>query len=339
MEWVETTGRSIDEAKDAALDQLGVDEQDAEFEVIEDAKLGLFGRIRSEARVRARVRPTRPRAKDEGRDKRRRSGGQGRGAGVGASAGSEGGGGRGSRSESGAATGGGRAAAVDDAVGASTAVGASQDDELSSGPSTSNGGGNGGGRNSSRSGRERSNGGRGRRPAGRGDEGSAAPRVADDGGAEMDVPLAEQAEEARTFLQGLVERFGARGDVEIAEIDEDTVELRVTGEDLGLLIGPKGQTLAAIQELTRSAVQRRPGGGRLLVDVSGYRQKRRVALEAFTRQQVERVLESGNRLVLEPMAPADRKVVHDTVNTIDGVITTSQGEEPNRRVVIMPEQG
>ena len=155
----------------------------------------------------------------------------------------------------------------------------------------------------------------------------------------MDVPLAEQADEGRTFLLGLVERFGAQGDVEIVEIDEDTVELRVTGQDLGLLIGPKGQTLAAIQDLTRSAVQRRPGGGRLLVDVAGYRQKRRVALEAFTRQQVERVLDGGTQLVLEPMAPADRKVVHDTVNSIDGVMTTSQGEEPNRRVVIMPEEG
>src|SRR3954447_24203528 len=85
VEWVETTGRSIEEAKDAALDQLGVDEQDAEFEVIEDAKLGLFGRIRSEARVRARVRPTRPRAKDEGRERRRRGSGGGGGSSGGGS--------------------------------------------------------------------------------------------------------------------------------------------------------------------------------------------------------------------------------------------------------------
>ena len=62
-----------------------------------------------------------------------------------------------------------------------------------------------------------------------------------------------------------------------------------------------------------------------------------MALEAFTRQQVERVQSTGTRLVLEPMSPADRKVVHDTVNTIDGVSTTSEGEEPRRRVVIMPD--
>ncbi|MGK2958188.1 MAG: Jag N-terminal domain-containing protein, partial [Acidimicrobiales bacterium] len=72
MEWVETTGRTIEEAKDAALDQLGVDEDDAEFEILEEPKSGLFGRIRQEARIRARVRPATPRAKTERRDRGKR---------------------------------------------------------------------------------------------------------------------------------------------------------------------------------------------------------------------------------------------------------------------------
>src|ERR1700741_3402124 len=72
MEWVETTGRTIEEAKGAALDQLGVDEHDAEFEIVEEPKFGLFGRLRAEARVRARVRPTTPRPKDDRRDRRKR---------------------------------------------------------------------------------------------------------------------------------------------------------------------------------------------------------------------------------------------------------------------------
>ena len=72
MEWVETTGRTVEEAKDAALDQLGVDEHDAEFELVEEPKFGLFGRLRAEARVRARVRPTTPRPKDDRRDRRKR---------------------------------------------------------------------------------------------------------------------------------------------------------------------------------------------------------------------------------------------------------------------------
>src|SRR5579862_9312268 len=72
MEWVETTGRSVEEAKEAALDQLGVDEQDAEFEIVEEPRFGLFGRLRAEARVRARVRPTKPRPKEERRERRGR---------------------------------------------------------------------------------------------------------------------------------------------------------------------------------------------------------------------------------------------------------------------------
>src|SRR5215831_2163758 len=72
MEWVETTGRTVEEAKELALDQLGVDEDDAEFEIVEEPRPGLFGRVRGEARVRARVRPTQPRPKVDRRDRRRR---------------------------------------------------------------------------------------------------------------------------------------------------------------------------------------------------------------------------------------------------------------------------
>ena len=89
MEWVETTGRTVEDAKEAALDQLGVDESDAEFEVLEEARAGLFGRLRGEARVRARVRPTAPRAKDDRRDRRRRTRTNGEGREGSARAGSE----------------------------------------------------------------------------------------------------------------------------------------------------------------------------------------------------------------------------------------------------------
>jgi spoIIIJ-associated protein len=75
----------------------------------------------------------------------------------------------------------------------------------------------------------------------------------------------------------------------------------------------------------------------VLVDVAGYRQKRRAALERFARQVAEEVRESGNEQQLEPMTPPDRKVIHDTVNAIDGVATRSEGLEPQRRVVVAPE--
>lgn len=154
-----------------------------------------------------------------------------------------------------------------------------------------------------------------------------------------DVPLAQQAVVAREFLVGLVEQFGVAAEVSTNEIDDETVELAITGADLGLMVGPRGSTLASIQDLARTVVQRQTGGrnGRLLVDVGGYRQARRTALERFTHQVAEQVIETGRPRVLEPMSPADRKVVHDTANEITGVSTTSEGEEPRRRVVIVPD--
>lgn len=146
-------------------------------------------------------------------------------------------------------------------------------------------------------------------------------------------------EVAETFLNGLVEAFGRGARLERRVLEEDTTEIAVEGDDLGLLIGQRGQTLSAVQELARTVVQRKAPGhtGRLVVDVAGYRRARRDALERFTRQVAEQVKETGVARVLEPMPPADRKVVHDTANTIDGVTTTSEGEEPRRHVVIVPE--
>jgi spoIIIJ-associated protein len=274
VEWVEVTAKTIEEAKDAALDQLGVDEADAEFEVIEPPKGGLFGRLRSEARVRARVLPTAPRPKVDRRERRRQGGSRDRGNGGG----------------------GGRRPA-----------------EAGRGPS----------QESSASGAAR--------PA----------RSKPDQGAEMtsDAPEVDGAEVAETFVRGLFDTFGSTYRVERRQVDDETVEIAVEGEDLGLLIGQRGQTLSAVQELARTVVQRRAAGyhGRVVVDVSGYRRHRREALERFTRSVAEQVLGSGVPRVLEPMPPADRKVVHDTVNTIDGVVTSSEGEEPRRRVVISPE--
>ena len=155
---------------------------------------------------------------------------------------------------------------------------------------------------------------------------------------DQDVPLLEQADVARQFLVGLLTAFQVDGDVEVRAVDDDTVELAVDAQEPGLLIGPGGATLTALQEVTRTVVQRQTGGrnGRLLVDVGGYRQKRKAALERFIRGVAAEVKSSGVRKVLEPMHAADRKVVHDTVNELDGVSTTSEGEEPRRRVVISP---
>jgi spoIIIJ-associated protein len=146
-----------------------------------------------------------------------------------------------------------------------------------------------------------------------------------------EIPVEEQTEAAR----GLVDAFGVKAVVS-SRLDDEILLVEVEGQNLGLLVGPKGATLHAIEELVRTVVQRQTGGHgmRLHVDVSGYRAKRREALAEFTRGLVERVLESGREQVLDPMPPPDRKVVHDTVAEIDGVETASEGEEPRRRVVI-----
>ncbi len=118
------------------------------------------------------------------------------------------------------------------------------------------------------------------------------------------------------------------------------MELGVEGADLGLLIGPKGQTLTAVHELSRTVLQRRATGrhvGRVRIDIGGYRQRRQEALARFVRQQAEEVVAQGVSRSLEPMNAVDRKVVHDTINEIEGVSTLSEGIDPNRRVVIVVE--
>jgi spoIIIJ-associated protein len=154
---------------------------------------------------------------------------------------------------------------------------------------------------------------------------------------ESDVPIEEQAAAAVRFTQGLVDAFdlGARAS---SVIDDDVVVVDVTGDNLGLLVGPKGATLQAIEELVRTVVQRQTDGHgvRIHVDVAGYRAKRRAALADFTRTLAEKVLETGRAQALEPMSASDRKVVHDTAGEIDGITTVSEGEDPRRRVVLRP---
>jgi spoIIIJ-associated protein len=293
MEWIVTTGRTVEEALDAALDELGVDEEDVEYEVLEEPKTGFLGRLgSSEGRIRARVKPL-SREKPGERQRRR---------------------GRGSsrpRSSNGASGSGNGGASRQPAAEGAT----------SSSRRRRGGGGGGGG--------SRNQGGAGSRD--REQQGSNVDTI------ESDVPVEEQAEAAERFTQGLVDAFdmGARAK---SVIDDDVVVVEVTGENLGLLVGPKGATLHAIEELVRTVVQRQTDGHgvRIHVDVAGYRAKRRAALADFTRNLAEKVLETGRPQALEPMSASDRKVVHDTASEIDGITTVSEGEDPRRRVVLHP---
>ena len=276
MEWVETTGRTIEEAKNIALDQLGVAEDDADFEVVEEPKPGLFGRTRGEARVRARVRPTSPRGKGGERRERNSRG-------------------RNNKGRSGESSNGRREGGRD--------------------------GGRDGGRNENRSQKRE-------RPA-------REPREDRPPREKVDVDPAAVAESAVSFLSGLVTAFGLKADV-VVNREETELDVQVNGDELGLLVGPRGTTLLAIQDLTRVASQRRLGDQdtRLRVDVAGYRERRKEALGRFALKVAEEVKESGSARVLEPMASADRKIVHDALLDVDGIVTRSTGEEPRRRVVV-----
>lgn len=279
MRSVETTGKTIEDAKREALDQLGVAEDDAEFEVLDEPSAGLFGRVRGEARVRAWVRPTTPRGKTERNDRRRSSN------------------------------------------------------------TRSSGDGNGRGDRNGRGGRDGRNGERSERR----DRPARAPRAErperDDEDRAPREPVDPNlvTEAASEFLKGLVTAFGVTADVLIERTD-DEIDARVDGEELGLMVGPRGSTLLAIQDLTRVASQRRLGDQetRLRVDIAGYRERRREALSRFALKVAEDVKETGESRVLEPMPSADRKVVHDTLVEVDGVQTRSEGEEPRRRIVVEP---
>jgi spoIIIJ-associated protein len=326
VEWVEVAAKTVDEATESALDQLGVAVGDAEVIVLAEPKAGLFGRTRGEARVRARVRPVGPRPKRERRPRpdRERSGNRSQGSGNGNRQGAP-------RTE-------GRTD--------------SRSENRTEGASAANGSGERTGSGTSRSARRRRN----RSQAGGGSpensqtkSTTAAQRTGEQSKQRSSEPketvemaegmtLEEQGEVGRAFLAGLLSEYGMEATVETRTIDEETIEVAAKGEELGLLVGPRGSTLAALQDVTRAVVQRQCPSrtDRILVDVAGYREKRSAALKRFSTQIAEEVIASGEEKALESMSPADRKAVHDAVNEIDGVVTRSEGEDPNRYIVIAP---
>ncbi len=308
MEWVETTGKTVEEAKEMALDQLGVHEEDAEFDVLEEPKAGLFGRVRGEARVRARVRPAQVRQKLDRRD-RKRTADKADKADKTDKADKPEKADKGERAET--------ADSADTAEAAPAARAAKPRAAKAAGTRVP----------------------RERKPAAKApvDGAVATTEKQHQQSGEQAVDARQVGEEASRFMSGLVEAFGATGTVELVE-DGDDLEVRVHGQELGLLVGPRGTTLQAVQDLARVASQRRLGDHdtRLRIDIGGYRERRRVALGQFATQMADEVKVSGVARVLEPMSSADRKVIHDTLSEVDGIATRSEGDDPYRRVIIAP---
>jgi len=148
--------------------------------------------------------------------------------------------------------------------------------------------------------------------------------------------LAMAQEDALDFIEGLLEAMDVDGEA-TAEIRDRRVYVSVEGQEAAILIGHHGQTLDAIQELLRSAVQRQVRARVwVTLDVQGYRERRKEALRERAREMAARALDEGE-MELEPMNAFERKIVHDAVGEITGVTSFSEGEEPYRRVVIAPD--
>ncbi|HJV05108.1 MAG TPA: RNA-binding cell elongation regulator Jag/EloR [Actinomycetota bacterium] len=153
----------------------------------------------------------------------------------------------------------------------------------------------------------------------------------------------EQADLAEDFLRGLLERMGLDAEVDSGYVD-GTMYVDVFGAEdpdaMGLLIGRHGQTLDALQEIVRSTVQRATGERcRVMVDVEDYRKRRRSQLAQRARSAAAKVRRTGRPERMEPMTSYERKIVHDAVAEVDGVDSSSEGEDPDRRVVIRRRRG
>ncbi len=154
------------------------------------------------------------------------------------------------------------------------------------------------------------------------------------------MPLKEQEDAVIDFLEGVIASFQIEASAS-TRMEEERIIGSIDGDDIGLLIGPKAGTLLALQDITRTVVQRHASGrktNRLSVDVGGYREKRKASLVAFTQKQAELVKENSEKVELEPMGAADRKIVHDAAAEISGITSSSDGEEPRRYVVLQPSE-
>jgi spoIIIJ-associated protein len=149
--------------------------------------------------------------------------------------------------------------------------------------------------------------------------------------------LVREGDIAADYLERLLDIVDYDGDIDL-DVENDRAVVAIVGGDLQSLVGAHGETLDALQELTRLAVQQQTGvRSRLMLDVSGHRQARRAELQKLAADTAARALEAGEPVRLAPMNPFERKVVHDAVAAA-GQRSESEGEEPNRRVVVYPAQ-
>lgn len=299
MEWIETTASTVEEARELALDQLGVDESEAEFEVIEEPKTGLFGRTRGLARVRVRIVPKAPRPKADRKRRPKKRGDDKASEGTGSDTSDAA-----SSKEDAPAKAYRKSADRSPAAAGNASASKSDDGEGSDRP---------------------------RKTAGRGRSNDRQKEPMDE---------AEQISAVEGFLTDLAKAFDLQVSVE-SEFDDGDLRANVIGDGLGLLVGPRLATLDAIQEIARTSLQRQAAGreyARVTVDVSGIRKRRSEALAEFVEDAAKQVREDNVTVIFEVMSSVDRKQVHDTASSLEGVRSGSEGEDPRRRVALKPAE-
>ena len=159
------------------------------------------------------------------------------------------------------------------------------------------------------------------------------------GGTPAVVKVSYACEESKTeklesFLTGLFERMGVQAAIDIQEGEDNVLSVNLSGENMGALIGRRGETLDAIQQLTSYAVNRNGNRVRIQLDAEGYREKREQSLRHLARKVAGKVVRYRRSVTLEPMNAYERHVIHVALQDVPNVTTYSTGVDPNRRVIV-----
>ena len=308
MEWIETTGSTVDEAKDRALDRLGIAEDDMQFEIIEEGSNSLFRLKRKEARLRARVKPLNTRPKFDRRPRNKKQG-------------------RSAKNNN----------APEKVKNNKPSKNVKKDNPRENNKKNVNN--NKTDKNAANTRKKRDTDIKSTKKGSSKTDSGARSR-----GKETveknKMNLEEQAEITEDFVSGLLERMDLQARV-VSSIEDNRAVVQAQGLNLGLAIGPRGETVRAITQLAHTMIQRLSDGeaeGKLTVDIGGYRERRRTFLAEFAVNQANEVIEDGNSVALDPMNASDRKVVHDAVSDIEGVTTRSEGSDYDRHVVITVDE-
>ena len=296
MEWIETTGTSIDEAKDLALDRLGVAEDELEIQVLTEPSSAMFGLKKTEARLRARVRPISPQIKTErnsknNRDKNRKRSNQGR---------------KNTNNKTNS-----EKSQKNNNQKNSKKTSEQLDDAKNSSKNKDN------------------------RPE-KTTKAKNNPRTRKDEMETEKMDLSTQAEITENFLAGLLEKMGLESRVTSTIEDERlTVEAHGLNLGLAIgHQGQTVRAITELSRTIIQRKSRGSASGSMTVDIGGYRALRQSNLEKFAKAQAEAVLSDGISRALDPMGAADRRIAHNAVSDIEGVETISEGSNMDRRVVI-----